>query len=93
MDNGDTQRSERLNWAFGALRYSVIAVFVPGIFWVFAGFLCLVLRRLGDGASWFMDLPWSIKIPVFIVVGLSSQFCRPYDRQSDSNAEEPTKKE
>jgi hypothetical protein len=68
---------KQLNWVFGALVYSFLAALACGAILVFGGFLCYVLKRLGDGAIWFMDLSWSIKIPVFIVLGLYFQFCRP----------------
>jgi hypothetical protein len=63
---------KKLNWMFfwGLLAYSFIAALIPGAIWLFVGLLV-------DGANWFMNLSWWVKIPTYLVVGLCLQFWRP----------------
>jgi hypothetical protein len=72
-----TGEVKQSNWVFGVLVYSFLAMFIPGLIFVFGDFLSFVLERLGEGAVWFMKLSWFIKIPVFIVLGICFQSLRP----------------
>lgn len=61
-------------WVVGALTYSVIVAMLPVAIW-------LVLGLVVDAATWFMRLPWSIKIPVYIAIGVCFQFYIEYRKR------------
>jgi hypothetical protein len=75
---------KKLSWILGGLIYSLLMALVPGAIWIFGGLLYDILKKLGDGASWVIGLPWSIKIPVYIIIGLCIQFFRPLFESKNS---------
>ena len=74
---------KRFNWISGALAYSFLAALIPGAIWVFGGLFYDILKKFGDGASWFMNLPWGIKIPIYVIIGTLIQFFRPLNKLND----------
>lgn len=75
----------KLGWLIKGLMYAFLVALIPGAIWLFGGLACDILRFVIAKAVWFWGLSWSIKIPVYILLGLCIQAIMYLRKREENN--------